>query len=249
MKDPIASHVDVLILGSGLAGQSLALRLADTRKVALVTKKSLDDSASSWAQGGIAAVLDPADSTDAHIEDTLTAGAGLCNPAATRFVVESGREAIDWLINRGVAFTRDESALGYHLTREGGHGKRRVIHAADATGAEVQKTLTAQVLVHPNIQIFEQHIAVDLISATKLGLPEARCLGAYVLDTATKPYRIKMKSEMVKSDKPKEEMETTGIIELTDVGIRICYHLPGGKEPTEFKTQNNQQCFVLKKTN
>ncbi|MBK7685077.1 MAG: L-aspartate oxidase [Rhodocyclaceae bacterium] len=185
MNDSIATHVDVLILGSGLAGQSLALRLADTRKVALVTKKTLDDSASSWAQGGIAAVLDPADSTDAHVADTLTAGAGLCNPAATRFVVDSGREAIDWLINRGVAFTRDESALGYHLTREGGHGQRRVIHAADATGAEVQKTLTAQVVAHPNIQIFEHHIAVDLINATKLGMPQARCLGAYVLDTVS----------------------------------------------------------------
>ncbi|MBK9520565.1 MAG: L-aspartate oxidase [Rhodocyclaceae bacterium] len=178
------SHVDVLILGSGLAGQSLALRLADSKKVALVTKKSLQDSASSWAQGGIAAVLDPADSTKAHFDDTLNAGAGLCNPDATRYVVESGRESIDWLIRRGVAFTRDESALGYHLTREGGHGQRRVIHAADATGAAVQRTLTAQVMKHPNIQVLEHHIAVDLINATKLGQSAARCLGAYVLDTA-----------------------------------------------------------------
>jgi L-aspartate oxidase len=185
MNNSMATHVDVLILGSGLAGQSLALRLADTRKVAVVTKKTLEDSASSWAQGGIAAVLDPADSTDAHVADTLTAGAGLCNPEATRFVVESGRAAVDWLIARGVAFTRDHSDLGYHLTREGGHGQRRVIHAADATGAAVQSTLTSQLLAHPNITVLDHHIAVDLISAGKLGAAEPRCLGAYVLDTKT----------------------------------------------------------------
>ena len=113
---------DVLILGSGLAGQSLALRLADQRRVAIVTKKTLVDSASGWAQGGIAAVLDSTDSIEAHIQDTLIAGAGLCDAETTRFVVEHGPAAIAWLIDQGVHFTRDEnSALGYHLTREGGH--------------------------------------------------------------------------------------------------------------------------------
>ncbi|WP_374261769.1 L-aspartate oxidase [Zoogloea sp.] len=174
---------DVLILGSGLAGQSLALRLADTHKVALVTKRTLEDSASAWAQGGIAAVLDPTDSTEAHIADTHTAGAGLCADDATRFVVENGPRAIRWLIDHGVPFTGDaNSPIGYHLTREGGHGHRRVIHVADATGAAVQATLTEQVRAHPNIQIFEQHIAVDLIVGRKIGRPEAGCLGAYVLD-------------------------------------------------------------------
>ncbi len=176
---------DVLILGSGLAGQSLALRLADTLKVALVTKRTLEDSASAWAQGGIAAVLDPSDSTEAHIADTHTAGAGLCSEKATRFVVENGPRAIQWLIDHGVPFTADPgSPIGYHLTREGGHGHRRVIHVADATGAAVQATLTEQVRAHPNIQIFEQHIAVDLIVGHKIGRPEAGCLGAYVLDIA-----------------------------------------------------------------
>ncbi|MDP2823387.1 MAG: L-aspartate oxidase [Sulfuritalea sp.] len=173
---------DVLIIGSGLAGQSLALRLADTRRVALVTKKTLADSASAWAQGGIAAVLDPADTIEAHVNDTFTAGAGLCDPTATRFVVEHGREAIEWLIARGVPFTPDDSPLGFHLTREGGHGQRRIIHAADATGTAVQQTLTEQVKNHPNITVLERHIAVDLITAAKLGLPRNRCLGAYVLD-------------------------------------------------------------------
>ena len=127
-------------------------------------------------------MLDPADSVEAHCDDTLTAGAGLCDPAATRFVVEHGREAIEWLIARGVPFTSDDSALGFHLTREGGHGQRRIIHAADATGTAVQQTLTEQVKNHPNIAVLEKHIAVDLITAAKLGLPRNRCLGAYVLD-------------------------------------------------------------------
>ncbi len=184
MNPAAIQHFDVLIIGSGLAGQSLALRLAGSRRVALVTKRTLTDSASSWAQGGIAAVLDPGDSVEAHINDTFTAGAGLCDPAATRFVVEHGREAIEWLIARGVPFTPDDSPLGFHLTREGGHGQRRIIHAADATGTAVQQTLTEQVRNHPEITVLEKHIAVDLITAAKLGLPRNRCLGAYVLDIA-----------------------------------------------------------------
>ncbi|MBK8119257.1 MAG: L-aspartate oxidase [Sulfuritalea sp.] len=184
MNPAAIQHFDVLVIGSGLAGQSLALRLADTRRVALVTKRMLADSASTWAQGGIAAVLDPADSIDAHVNDTFTAGAGLCDPPATRFVIEHGREAIEWLIGRGVPFTTDDSALGFHLTREGGHGQRRIIHVADATGSAVQQTLTEQVKNHPNITVLERHIAIDLLTAAKLGLPRNRCLGAYVLDIA-----------------------------------------------------------------
>jgi L-aspartate oxidase len=171
---------DILVIGSGLAGQSLALRLADTHRVALVTKRMIDDSATNWAQGGIAAVLDGTDSIESHIQDTFTAGAGLCDPVATRFVVEHGRSAIDWLIDQGVPFTRDET--GYHLTREGGHSARRVIHVADATGAAVQQTLSQKVRLHPNITILERHIVVDLITGTKLGLKTQRCWGAYVLD-------------------------------------------------------------------
>jgi L-aspartate oxidase len=181
----LLKQYDVLILGSGTAGQSLALRLADHLRVALVTKRSLADSASAWAQGGIAAVLDTSDSIEAHIQDTFTAGAGLCDARATRFVVEHGKSAIEWLIERGVPFTReDRSELGYHLTREGGHSHRRIIHAADATGAAVQATLTEQVAAHPNIDILEQHIAVDLILGEKVRLPGEGCVGAYVFDIA-----------------------------------------------------------------
>jgi L-aspartate oxidase len=125
-------------------------------------------------------VLDDADSVEAHIQDTFTAGAGLCDPAATRFVVENGRKAIDWLIGQGVPFTRGDT--GYHLTREGGHSHRRVIHVADATGAAVQQTLNEKVRAHPNIVILERHIVVDLITGRKLGLRNERCWGAYVLD-------------------------------------------------------------------
>ena len=171
---------DVLIIGSGLAGQSAALRLAPHCRVALVSKRSLEDSASGWAQGGIAAVLDSQDSIEAHIRDTLVAGAWLNDPTATRFVVENGRRAIEWLIEQGVPFTKDAS--GYHLTREGGHSARRVIHVADATGASVQETLIAKVRENPNITVLENHIAIDLITGEKLGSGENRCFGAYVLN-------------------------------------------------------------------
>ena len=171
---------DVLIIGSGLAGQSAALRLAEHCRVALVSKRALEDSASGWAQGGIAAVLDSRDSIEAHIHDTLVAGAWLNDIAATRYVVENGRRAIEWLIDQGVPFTKDEA--GYHLTREGGHSARRVIHVADATGLAVQETLTRRVRANPKITILEDHIAIDLITGEKLGTGENRCFGAYVLN-------------------------------------------------------------------
>jgi L-aspartate oxidase len=185
---------DVVIVGSGLAGLSVALHLAQTRKVAIISKRALLDGASNWAQGGIAAVLDSGDSHDQHIADTLVAGAGLCDEAATRFIVEHGREAIEWLIEQGVPFTRDETAeLGFHLTREGGHSQRRIIHAADATGHAVQVTLEQKVRAHPNIALFEHHCAIDVITSDKLsangvhsGAPalvgQPRCYGLYVQD-------------------------------------------------------------------
>ncbi len=171
---------DILVIGSGLAGQSAALRLAKTHKVGLISKRSLEDSASSWAQGGIAAVLDSKDSIEAHISDTITAGAFLNDPKATRFVIENGRYAIDWLIEQGVPFTRDQA--GYHLTREGGHSARRVIHVADATGLSVQSTLTQKVRANPNITVLERYIAIDLITGEKLGFADKRCYGAYALN-------------------------------------------------------------------
>jgi L-aspartate oxidase len=173
---------DVLIIGSGLAGLTLALHLAPTRSVCLVTKRELNDSASHWAQGGIAAVLADDDTIEEHIRDTLIAGAGLCDPEVTRFVVEHSRETVQWLIDQGVPFTREDDDSGFHLTREGGHSRRRIIHAADATGYAVQETLAEKVRRHPNITVLEHHIAVDLIPAKKHDRRNNRCLGAYVLD-------------------------------------------------------------------
>lgn len=179
---------DVAIVGSGLAGLSVALHLAQSRKVVVISKKELLDGASNWAQGGIAAVLDSGDSHAEHIADTLVAGGGLCDEAATRFIVEHGREAIDWLIDQGVPFTRDDSAeLGFHLTREGGHSQRRIIHAADATGHAVQVTLEQKVRAHPNITLLEHHYAIDVITSRSLDPkdPTPRCLGLYVQEVDT----------------------------------------------------------------
>jgi L-aspartate oxidase len=177
---------DTLIIGSGLAGMTLALKLAGQRKVAIVTKRSLLDGASAWAQGGIAAVQSPDDSPEEHIHDTLTAGVGLCDPITTRFVVERGATAVGWLVEQGVPFSKeDHPSQEFHLTREGGHSKRRIIHAADATGLAVQQTLADKVRAHPNITVLEQHIAVDLIIGRKIGKSPCRCYGAYVLDKAS----------------------------------------------------------------
>lgn len=174
---------DVLIIGSGLAGMTLALHLAESRKVGLITKRDLLEGSSTYAQGGIAAVLDTEDSVEEHIRDTLIAGAGLCNEEAARFIVEHSKEAIDWLIALGVPFTKDEThRTGYHLTREGGHSHRRIIHAADATGAAVTSTLGQKIKAHPNITELEEHIAIDLITSRKLGLPGNRAYGVYALD-------------------------------------------------------------------
>lgn len=174
---------DVLIIGSGLAGMTLALHLAEKRKVGLITKRDLLEGSSTYAQGGIAAVLDTDDSVEDHIRDTLIAGAGLCNEDTTRFIVEHSKEAIDWLIELGVPFTRDdEHQTGYHLTREGGHSHRRIIHAADATGAAVTSTLGQKIKAHPNITELEHYIAIDLITSQKLGQDGKRAYGVYALD-------------------------------------------------------------------
>ncbi len=167
---------DVIIVGSGLAGLTAALNLADTKKVAVLTKRQLSSGSSTWAQGGIAAVLHESDSFASHVEDTLIAGAGLSTLDATRAVVEGAPAAIRWLQTMGVPFTTENGDL--HLTREGGHSHRRIVHATDATGAAVQKQLIEAAIKHPNISVFEHHVLVDLITDKQTKI----CLGLHALD-------------------------------------------------------------------
>ncbi len=181
-----STTTDVLIVGSGIAGASLALRLADHARVTLLAKSVLSEGSSLYAQGGVAAVLDPREDTfESHIEDTLNAGAGLCHRDTVEFVVRHGPAAIDWLVRHGARFTAaaEQDGPPFHLTREGGHSHRRVVHAADATGRVIETVLIEKLRAHPNVRLLEDHIAVDLITRRKLRRGrDNRILGLYVLD-------------------------------------------------------------------
>ena len=180
---------DVLIIGSGLAGLTAALKLADHKKVLILSKREILESSSQWAQGGVAAVMSDEDSIESHAKDTEFVGGGLTDPNVANFVASHGKEAIQWLIDLDVPFSRDETTHQFHLTKEGGHSHRRVVHANDATGKAIQKTLSDKVKSHPNITILENHIAVDLITEKKSlkvdKIKSNRCLGAYVLNNKT----------------------------------------------------------------
>jgi L-aspartate oxidase len=177
---PQSFEFDVLVIGSGAAGLTVALNLPPHLQVCVLSKAAISSGATLWAQGGIAAVLDGEDSVENHIQDTLDAGAGLCHKDAVRFTVEHSKASVDWLVDSGVDFTRDNNAA-FHLTREGGHSHRRIIHAADATGQAVSTTLVAQAEARANITLMSGRVAVDLITNRKLSLPGNRCVGAYVL--------------------------------------------------------------------
>lgn len=180
-------HYDVLILGSGTAGLTLALQLADHAKVAVLSKGQLEEGASLYAQGGISVVLDKTDSVQSHMDDTVKTGVNLCDEEIVRYTVEHARETIEWLIDQGVSFTKDgTSSETYHLTQEGGHSHRRIIHSADATGHEVETTLLAKAKAHSNIHLFPFHLAIDLITSQKhLNTDENHCVGCYALDIKT----------------------------------------------------------------
>jgi L-aspartate oxidase len=170
---------DVIIIGSGAAGLSAALHLPATLKIAVLAKTPSEQPSSYWAQGGISAVLEPEDSIDQHTVDTIEAGAGLCDESVVRFCAGAGKQCIEWLADLGMPFTRDRQEIsdsGFHLTREGGHSRRRVAHAADATGRALQETLQAHVLERDNIRVFNHHIAIDLIHR------QQKCVGVYALN-------------------------------------------------------------------
>jgi len=191
--DVTSMRCDLLIVGAGLAGLTVALQVAQSRKVIVLAKRELTEAATAWAQGGIVGVLDEKDSFESHVGDTLEAGAGIVSEATARFITENSHEAIEWLVKQDVAFTQDpEGPLGLHLTREGGHTHRRIAHAADATGKAIHIALLEKAKAHPNIQLFENWVAVDLITQRHLkdiksqdykkSVLKDRCYGVYALD-------------------------------------------------------------------
>lgn len=184
------SELPILVIGAGLAGLTVALHLAEQHRVIVMAKRTLGEGATAWAQGGIVGVLDEQDSIEAHVADTVKAGAGLVLESTARYIAENSASAVAWLIEQGVPFTGDESGpLGLHLTREGGHSHRRIAHAADSTGKAIHTVLLDQARTNPNIQLLENWIALDLITdknlETKISEPN-RCYGAYALDILNK---------------------------------------------------------------
>lgn len=182
------SH-DVLIIGSGAAGLTTALNLSSDLDIAVISKTTLDSGSTQWAQGGIAAVLDETDSEEAHVADTLNAGAGLCHEDAVRRTVRDGQKSIEWLVQQGVHFTQSDGEH-FHLTREGGHSHRRIIHAADATGQAVSAALCQRTRDAANIHVYENRMALDLITHKKLFLPGNRCVGAYVFNRESQEVEL-----------------------------------------------------------
>ncbi len=182
--DSVREDLPVVIIGAGLAGLTVALHLAAEHPVIVLAKRNLDEAATAWAQGGIVGVLGDDDSIDSHVRDTQDAGAGLVDEHTARFIAQHSAAAIEWLVARGVPFSADpDGPLGLHLTREGGHAVRRIAHAADATGKAIHDVLLAEVKRHPNIDMRERWMAVDVITSRQLKRDEPpRCYGVYALD-------------------------------------------------------------------
>jgi L-aspartate oxidase len=237
----MAERFDFLVIGSGVAGLSFALRAAEHGTVAVVTKKASAESNTNYAQGGIAAVMDPADSVEDHVRDTLVAGAGLCDEEVVRIVVTEGPERVRELMQLGADF--DRAADGdLHLGREGGHSAHRIVHAADMTGREVERALLAKVREHANIELYEYHFAVELITEHHLGrrisevYPDLHCFGAYVLDEETgRVLRILAKSTLLAAGGAGQVyLHTTNPGVATGDGIAMAYRAKARVANMEF---------------
>ena len=199
---------DLIVIGAGLAGLTVALQVADQRKVVVMAKRQLTEAATAWAQGGIVGVLDAKDSFDSHVHDTLDAGAGLVVESTARYIAENSTDAIEWLIKQNVPFSEDpQGPMGLHLTKEGGHTHRRIAHAADATGKAIHDALLAKALAHPNITLLEHWIALDLITdkhlqtknkkKKQLSAEADRCYGVYALDIKNSAIKAFAASDVV----------------------------------------------------
>lgn len=222
------SAVDFLVIGGGIAGLSYALKVAQHGSVAILFKKDSRSSSTLWAQGGIAAVNQPDDSFELHVQDTLACGAGLCNEKIVELVVREGPERVQELISLGTAFDRESGGGGeYHLHREGGHSRRRIFHAGDATGSEIQRALLRAVETHPNIRLLINSNAIDLITTHKLKqrLSEpSKVLGAYVLrDDGEIEVMLADKVLVATGGAGKIYLYTSNPDVATGDGIAMCY--------------------------
>ncbi len=234
----MARFYDFLVVGGGISGLTYALEVADRGKVAVLFKKAISESSTSYAQGGIAAVQEENDSVDLHIEDTLRAGAGLCDRDIVEIVVKEGPERVAELIARGAQFDKDSSGEGYDLHKEGGHSRRRILHSADATGREIQRALSDAANAHPNIEFLVDTSAVDIISSHKLGLEKDapnRALGVYALNPEEEvEVLLAQKILVATGGAGKVYLYTSNPDVASGDGIAMCYRAGAAVENMEF---------------
>ncbi len=234
-------NCDFLVIGSGIGGLSYALKVADYGKVFLITKASLDETNTSYAQGGIASVMYDPDTFEKHVQDTLICGDGLCNEEVVRMVVSEAPAQISQLIQWGVKFDRQQNGQ-YDLAREGGHSEHRILHHKDNTGYEIQRALSQKVRLHPNIQVFEHYFAVELITLhhmgveIKRGYPDNKCFGAYILDLKTQKVSTFLARATVMATGGTGNIyhTTTNPLVATGDGVAMVYRAKGEVENMEF---------------
>lgn len=232
---------DFLVIGSGIGGLSYALKVADYGKVILINKASLDETNTSYAQGGIASVMYDPDTFEKHVQDTLICGDGLCNEEVVRMVVNEAPAQISQLIQWGVKFDRQQNGQ-YDLAREGGHSEHRILHHKDNTGYEIQRALSQKVRLHPNIQVFEHYFAVELITLHHLGVeikrgyPDNKCFGAYILDLKTQKVSTFLARATVVATGGTGNIyhTTTNPLVATGDGVAMVYRAKGEVENMEF---------------